>query len=129
MTEIKPCRKCGATKTGSVRRGLLSKVVRTFGYRLRACGGCHRLRLVRRQPEGEPETIRQPVSKLPFPPRAKNTVGCPYCGSTDFRRSHRRWYDRLMKRPKMARCQKCRRRFPRPYIPSAPLDWVARKSA
>src|SRR6266699_338048 len=99
MTEIKPCRKCAATKTGSVRRGLLSKVVRTFGYRLRACGGCHRLRLVRRQPEGEPETIRQPVSKLPFPPRAKNTVGCPYCGSTDFRRSHRRWYDRLMKRP------------------------------
>src|SRR5438552_6757893 len=124
MMETKPCRKCGSTKTGSARRGLLSKLAQTFGYRLRTCGGCRRLRLVRRQHEGEPETIRQPVSKLPTPPGAKNTVGCPYCGGTDIRRSRRRWYDRLMKRPKMVRCRKCLRRFPRPYIPSAPVDSV-----
>ena len=129
MMETRPCRRCGSTKTGSVRRELLSKMALTFGYSLRECGGCHRLRLVPRQHEGEPETIRQPVSKLPAPPPGENIVGCPYCGSTDFHRSRRRWYDRLMKRPTMARCRICRRRFPRPYIPSAPVDSVARESA
>ena len=39
---------------------------------------------------------------------------CPMCGSTLYRRSRRRWYERLAKRPKMARCLKCDRRFPYP---------------
>ena len=39
---------------------------------------------------------------------------CPKCGSTIFRRSHRRWYERLLRRPKMARCMKCDHRFPYP---------------
>jgi hypothetical protein len=40
---------------------------------------------------------------------------CPKCGSTLYRRSHRRWYEKLVKRPKMARCMKCDHRFPYPY--------------
>jgi RNA polymerase-binding transcription factor DksA len=40
---------------------------------------------------------------------------CPKCGSTIFRRSHRRWYERLLRRPRMARCMKCDRRFPYPH--------------
>jgi len=40
---------------------------------------------------------------------------CPKCGSTIFRRSHRRWYEKLFKRPKMARCLKCDHRFPYPH--------------
>jgi hypothetical protein len=40
---------------------------------------------------------------------------CPRCGSTVFRRSHRRWYERLVNRPKMARCMKCDHRFPYPH--------------
>jgi len=40
---------------------------------------------------------------------------CPKCGSTLFRRSRRRWYERLIRRPKMARCLKCDHRFP--YMP------------
>jgi predicted RNA-binding Zn-ribbon protein involved in translation (DUF1610 family) len=40
---------------------------------------------------------------------------CPNCGSTIYRRSHRRWYERILSRPKMARCMKCDRRFPYPH--------------
>jgi predicted RNA-binding Zn-ribbon protein involved in translation (DUF1610 family) len=40
---------------------------------------------------------------------------CPKCGSTHYRRSHRRWYERLVRRPKMARCLKCNHRFPYPH--------------
>ena len=39
---------------------------------------------------------------------------CPKCGSTVFRRSRRRWFERLLKRPRMARCMKCSHRFPYP---------------
>ena len=40
---------------------------------------------------------------------------CPRCRSTVYRRSRRRWYERLIKRQKMARCSKCHHRFPYPY--------------
>ena len=40
---------------------------------------------------------------------------CPKCGGTIYRRSHRRWYERLVRRPKMARCLKCDHRFPYPH--------------
>lgn len=39
---------------------------------------------------------------------------CPKCGGTNYRRSRRRWYEKLMKRPRMARCMKCNHRFPYP---------------
>jgi rubredoxin len=39
---------------------------------------------------------------------------CPECGSTIYRRSHRRWWEKLIGRPRMARCMKCRHRFPYP---------------
>jgi hypothetical protein len=40
---------------------------------------------------------------------------CPNCGSTRYRRSRRRWWERLIKRPRMARCSKCDHRFPYPH--------------
>jgi hypothetical protein len=40
---------------------------------------------------------------------------CPKCGSTLYRRSRRRWYERLVRRPKMARCLKCDHRFHYPH--------------
>ena len=40
---------------------------------------------------------------------------CPKCGSTVYRRSRRRWYERLVRRPRMARCLKCDHRFPYPH--------------
>ena len=39
---------------------------------------------------------------------------CPRCGGGVYRRSHRRWYEKLIKRPRMARCMKCQYRFPYP---------------
>ena len=39
---------------------------------------------------------------------------CPRCGGTNFRRSRRRWWERLLKYPRMARCMKCDHRFPYP---------------
>jgi len=39
---------------------------------------------------------------------------CPKCGSTVYHRSRRRWYEKMMNRPKMARCLKCDNRFPYP---------------
>jgi rubredoxin len=39
---------------------------------------------------------------------------CPDCGSTFYRRSRRRFFERLLKRPRMARCLRCNHRFPYP---------------
>ena len=39
---------------------------------------------------------------------------CPHCGSTNYRRSRRTAAERLLFRPKMARCSHCRKRFPFP---------------
>jgi hypothetical protein len=39
---------------------------------------------------------------------------CPFCGSTTYRRSRRTTLEHLLLRPKMARCRRCRKRFPYP---------------
>ena len=39
---------------------------------------------------------------------------CPKCTSPHYRATRRRWYERLLKRPKMARCISCLHRFPYP---------------
>ena len=41
----------------------------------------------------------------------ENYGSCPKCGSRRYHRSHRRWHERLMQRPRMARCSKCGHRF------------------
>ena len=39
---------------------------------------------------------------------------CTRCGGGVYRRSRRTWLERMMKRPRMARCMKCNHRFPYP---------------
>jgi hypothetical protein len=39
---------------------------------------------------------------------------CPSCGNTKYRRSRRKWYERWLNRPRMARCLKCAHRYPYP---------------
>ncbi len=39
---------------------------------------------------------------------------CPRCGSANYHRSRRRWYERWVGRRRMARCMKCNHRFPYP---------------
>lgn len=129
MMEAGPCRRCGSTKTGSARHGFLYQVAQLFGYRLRLCGGCRRLRLVPRAQQGEPEVIRTTEEATPAMSPPNNSPACPYCGSSDFRRSRRRWFDHLRRRSKMARCKQCHRRFPCRHFPNAKDHTENRKSA
>ena len=39
---------------------------------------------------------------------------CPRCGGSNYHRSRRRWYERLLRRRRMARCMQCNYRFPYP---------------
>jgi len=80
-----------------------------FGYHLRMCSRCHRLRLLLRHGERShrrEERKRRPESELPGV--------CPQCGKKDYRRSRRRWWERLIQRGPMVRCRACRTRFPMP---------------
>jgi hypothetical protein len=158
-----PCPRCGATKTRSVRHGLMYNTLWTMGYHLRRCSFCGRRRLFKRaHREGshphdmtheqlqehynrkiaevsrrgptEPETLapqmargfaqtsigrRTPetatsVSVVEAHSEVEDYGCCPECGSTIYRRSRRRFFERLLKRPKMARCLRCDHRFPHP---------------
>src|SRR5690348_1487209 len=42
-----PCQKCGATKTGHAKPGLMRWLFEKLGFRLRVCGGCRRYRIFR----------------------------------------------------------------------------------
>jgi hypothetical protein len=131
-TMVPPCQHCGATRTESVRHRYPWRYAfaRGFGYRLRLCGRCNHLRLVREEffekthsepladPLPPPVAEPPPESPTPESPQeaatAETQVVCPYCGSPKYRRSKRRWYERLVGRPPMARCRVCYRRFPYP---------------
>jgi hypothetical protein len=69
---------------------------------------------------GPPGVTNQPSESTVGPAdsaaETRETGLCPKCGSTVFRRSRRRWYEKIMKRPRMARCLKCGRRFPYPRL-------------
>ena len=43
---------------------------------------------------------------------ANGDASCPRCTSTLYRRSRRNFLERLLKRPRMARCLRCNHRFP-----------------
>jgi hypothetical protein len=115
-----PCRKCGATKTEPVRPGLRHKLAQRFGYELRKCARCRKLRLINRRSRGvsstgspsEPEAATTPAFRDP-----DDFHGCPRCGDKHFHRSQRGWFERvLLRRPPMARCSACRYRFPVPQV-------------
>jgi len=158
-----PCPHCGATKTESVRHGLIYGVFWKMGYHLRRCSFCNRRRLFKRAGEGrphpndmtreelqeqydrkiaeagggmptdpvsaDPETASQPAEEAVAPAPAQNVISvsveepteevdeydcCPRCGSALFRRSRRTFFERLLKRRRMARCIRCDHRFPYP---------------
>ena len=55
------------------------------------------------QPSAQPNKARRVIQKV-----------CPECGSPHHRRSRRRFMERLLHRPPMARCVVCSSRFPLP---------------
>src|SRR5208337_1908815 len=66
-----------------------------------------------REPETQPS--RSSVGVAEAVDEVEEYRLCPKCRGAVYRRSRRRWYERLMKRPKMARCMKCDHRFPYPH--------------
>jgi hypothetical protein len=140
--EVTPCPQCGATRTDSVDHGLVYSLLWKFGYRLRRCSRCRFPRLISRHIHVHEETDAKPAdkssqrgaapgeeqapaaAKMAVPPDADKAAvpltpvrsrrSCPRCSSTDYRRSRRTFVEHLLLRPKMARCKKCRNRFPYP---------------
>lgn len=123
-----PCKKCGATKTEPVRRGLRRKLARRFGYDLRECARCRKFRLIDRDSNGATNNHAvllpadyEPTSGAPGHPSAYRDPdafqGCPRCGAWNSHRSPRGWFERvLLRRPPMLRCYTCKFRFPRPQF-------------
>ena len=104
-----PCRKCGAEKTENVHHGLMYSLAKALGYRLRICSRCHRFRLFPRHGERAVTTQEpRPVSKT------QEKGACPKCGKSDYRRSRRHLWERLLFRRRMVRCRACKTRFPMP---------------
>jgi hypothetical protein len=121
-----PCGKCGATKTEPIRPGLRHKLARQFGYELRKCARCRKLRFLSRgrkrtlngQAAPESGVATEAASQGPavfYDPDGFN--GCPRCGDMRFHRSHRGWFERrLLRHPPMVRCSDCGYRFPAPQV-------------
>jgi len=149
-----PCRKCGATKTEPVRRGTVYKIAWALGYRLRQCSRCRKLRLIRRQDDKSPDSSKlredtaavaqigeekgaaktakentQPKVAPQVTPADSSRRGmrcCPDCGSTKYHRTKRTALEHLLLRPRMARCELCRSRFPYPKhrdVSSSSAKW------
>ena len=82
---------------------------------LKATGG----KMASDSPEKARELGAQPIGSsigvAVAPAEVEDYRLCPKCGSTLYRRSRRRWYERLVRRPKMARCLKCDHRFHYPH--------------
>jgi hypothetical protein len=137
-----PCPNCGASKTEPVRHGFIYKLAWVFGYRLRQCSRCRKRRFIRRQDDKSPDSLKLgeeaataahfteereaaktaeenlgPVGTKPVPAADSSDRGlrcCPECGSTKYHRTKRTTLEHLLLRPRMARCEMCRARFPYP---------------
>jgi hypothetical protein len=136
-----PCPKCGAIKTEAVRHGIVYNLAWAFGYRLRECSGCRKPRLIRRHDEspdslklgkkavtvarfgeerGALKTAEENLeAKVTEEVAAADSADyglrcCPFCGSTQYHRTPRTTLEHLLLRPRMARCETCRLRFPYP---------------
>jgi len=139
---ISPCPRCGATRTDSVRHGAMYKLVWTVGYRLQRCSRCRLPRFIRRHRDESPDSLQlgeeaaagphftdkgraREMAKENSEPTENQVTSadssnrgwgrCPACGSTAYHhRSRRTTLERILLRPRMARCEKCGSRFPYP---------------
>jgi hypothetical protein len=114
------CPACGSTKYHRTERTTMERVLqRPPMARCEKCG--KRFPYVRRRDEGRDsrttrESAQPNVDKEGNAADSSNRESsrCPFCGSTAYRRSRRSAAERLLLRPKMARCSHCRKRFPLP---------------
>ena len=146
-----PCPRCGETRTDPGRHGPMYRLVWAFGYRLHRCSRCRAARFVPRY-RGKSRGSSQGGKELagaPWFAEERRAIGtaearsepkedqvaaadssdrelrrCPACGSTEYHRTHRTKLERLLLRPRRARCEKCRMRFPYPRHHDEPSDAV-----
>jgi len=134
------CPTCGSTKYHRTRRTTLERLL--LRPRMARCEKC-RLRFpYPGRSENYPDLLKvgEPAATVPHPaeerrapkmaeessqPKVTQQViivdysnhgldRCPACGSTAYRRSRRTLLERILLRPRMARCRNCRKRFPYP---------------
>jgi uncharacterized protein with PIN domain len=118
------------------------KLVRAFGYRLHECARCRAPRFIPRHNGEFPHSSQRGKAPVSVPPLAEESGAlrtaeespepkgskqvtaadssdrglrcCPACGSAEYHRIHRTTLERILSRPKVARCEKCGLRFPYP---------------
>ena len=118
--EVPKCPSCGSTKYHRTERTALERALqRPPMARCERCGKRFPYAKHPDEPKGSAAAGRKTQ------PNADDETGssgsadqepgrCPYCGSSNYRRSRRTAAERLLFRPRMARCGHCRKRFPYP---------------
>jgi len=118
--DVPKCPSCGSTKYHRTERTALERALRRPPMaRCQRCG--KRFPYVRHRDDPSSST----TAGKETPPDANEQADaagsssqesgrCPFCGSTNYRRSRRTFAERLLLRSKMARCSHCRKRFPFP---------------
>jgi hypothetical protein len=137
---LRRCPVCGSTKYHRTKRTTLEHLL--LRPRMARCEKCGLRFPYPGRPEKFPDLlkVREPAETVPRPveerrapemaeessqPKLTQQVTvvdysnhglhrCPVCGSTEYRRSRRTPLERILLRPRMARCRNCRKRFPYP---------------
>jgi hypothetical protein len=137
---LRRCPDCGSTKYHRTKRTTLEHLL--LRPRMARCEKCGLRFPYPGRPEKFPDLlkVREPAETVPRPveerrapemaeessqPKLTQQVTvvdysnhglhrCPVCGSTEYRRSRRTPLERILLRPRMARCRNCRKRFPYP---------------
>ena len=114
------CPSCGSVKYHRTERTTMERILRR--PRMARCEKCgKRFRYVRHPDEGKGPGTASEIARPNGGQEShagdssdEESSRCPFCGSTNYRRSRRSPAERLLMRPKMARCSHCRKRFPFP---------------
>ena len=98
---------------------VLYRLTQVFSYKSGVARAYRRWFLVKRPAESSGlvnDEPRENLQRSGQPNKARRVIqkGCPYCGSRHHRRSRRRFMERLLHRPPMARCVACSHRFSLP---------------
>jgi transcription elongation factor Elf1 len=118
--DVPKCPSCGSSKYHRTERTALEKALKRPP--MARCERCGKRFPYATHPD-EPKASR-PAGKKTHTNAGEEAAAagssnqesgrCPFCGSSNFRRSRRTAAERLLFRPKMARCSHCRKRFPLP---------------
>jgi len=117
---VPECPSCGSSKYHRTERTTLERALRRPAMaRCEKCG--KRFPYVRHPDEPKASSTAGKKTRPDAGVRADSAGSsdqgsgrCPFCGSATYRRSRRTAAERLLFRPKMARCGHCRKRFPLP---------------